>query len=191
MTLKMSNEQAAIIEDNKLITYIKKLENTIKERDVEIFSLNEKIEEKTNELKVYDKFLGYTDEMTLREKKRHNARCEKEEKRNQEIVKDLDQSLREEYEKDLLNEEDIVDLALTQNQLQFEISECFQTIRSNLKSEENYKLYKQYKRDILKVIDGFYSIVTDEFKPKVIDVLIDILDRENQVYDIDERIKKF
>lgn len=177
--------------DFKLNNYIRQLESTIKEKNVEIFSLNEKLEDKVNEIKAYDKMFGFTEEMTLRDKKRHSAKCDKEERKIKDIVKDLDQSLRDEYEQDLINEEDIVDLALTQNQLQFEISELFQSIKNNLKSEDKYEQYKQYKRDFLKVIDGFYNIVNDEFKPKVFDTLFDILDKENQVYDIDEKIKQF
>jgi hypothetical protein len=177
-------------DNSPLVVTVKKLENIIKEKNVEIFSLNEKIQEKNQELKVYDKIMGFTDEMTIRDKKKHTQKSEKEEKKIKDIVKDLDPSLQEEYEQDLINEEDIVDLALQQNQLQFEINETFNEIKQNLQ-DNNIDLYKQYKRDLLKVIDGFYNIINDDYKNKLFDSLTDIIEKESQVYDIDEKIKKF
>lgn len=184
------SEETNTIDNTQLISTIKRLENIIKDKDVEIFSLNEKIQEKTNEIKIIDKVIGWTDEMTIRDKKRQTQKSEKEEKKIKDIVKDLDPSLQEEYEQDLMKEEDIVDLALQQNELQFEIHEIFNEVKQNV-SKSNLELYKQYKRELLRSIDGFYNIINDDFKNKLFDRLQDIIEKENQVYDIDEKIKKF
>jgi hypothetical protein len=178
------------IETSQLTNTIKKLENIIRDKDVEIFSLNEKIQEKANEIKIFDKFMGFTEEMSIRDKKKHTQKSEKAEKKLQDIVKDLDPSLQAEYENDLMKEEDIVDLALQQNELQFEIHEIFNDIKQNLQ-DNNVDLYKQYKREFLKAIDGFYHIVNDEYKSRLFDTLLDIVDKESTVYEVDEKIKNF
>jgi len=177
-------------ESSNLVHKIKTLENIIKDKNVEIFSLNEKIQEKSNEIRMFDKFMGFSEDMSLKDKKRHTQKCDREEKKMKEIVKDLDPSLQEEYEKDLLKEEDIVDLALKQNQLQYEIHENFNEIKDSMK-EKNVDLYKQYKREFLSLVDKLYNMVTDEYKNKIFDTLIEILEKENQVYEIDEIIKNY
>lgn len=178
------------VENTQLTSTIKKLENIIRDKDIEIFSLNEKIQEKTNEIKIFDKFMGFTEEMSIRDKRRHTQKSEKAEKKLQDIVRDLDPSLQAEYVNDLMKEEDIVDLALQQNELQFEIHEIFNDIKQNLQ-DNNIDLYKQHKREFLKAIDGFYNIVNDEYKNRLFDTLIEIVEKESNVYEVDEKIKNF
>jgi hypothetical protein len=52
--------------------YIKYLETVIKDRDEKIFVLNEKLTYISDEIKSYDKLMGYTDEMSIRDKKKYN-----------------------------------------------------------------------------------------------------------------------
>lgn len=171
-----------------LSNYILKLQSDLKAKDMELFNIQELLDTKNLEMKEYDKILGYTTDMTIKQKKQHSKKCDKNQKKIDDIAKDLSPELKDEYYNDLKLEQDIVDLALQQNQLQFEIHEHFSLIKSFM-IQDNYELYKTFKRDFLKQINTLYKNIKDEHKSEFFDNLVDIVEKEGQVYQIDEDIK--
>jgi copper chaperone CopZ len=169
--------------------YICKLHNELKNKDMELFNTKELIENKNLEIKEYDKILGYSSEMTLKQKKAHSKKCDKNEKKIDAILKDIDPIIKNEYELDLQKEDDLVDLALKQNQLQFEIHEHMTNIKEYFK-DDNYDLYKKFKRDFQNILHSTYKNIKDEYKKDFFDQLIEIVEKEGNVYEIDEEIKK-
>lgn len=169
-------------------TYINKLQFELKSKDMEIFNIQESLDSKNREMREYDKLLGYSTNMTMKEKKQHSKKCNKNQKKIDEIAKNLDPVLKEEYDHDIKIENDIIDLALQQNELQFEVHEHFLQIKSFLK-EQNYDIYKTFKRELLRQIDTIYKHIPDENKSDFFENLVDIVEKEGQVYQLDDTIK--
>jgi hypothetical protein len=167
--------------------FIHKLQMEIKKKDLELFELQEQLDSKIKEIKEYDKLFGYNNDMSMKQKKQHSKKCDKDEKKIDKILKDVNPSIKEEYENDLQLENDLIDLALLQNQLQYEIHEHFQIIKHNLKNQDTYK---PFKNEILKQIQIGYEDTKEENKNEFFENLNDIIEKQIQVYEIDEKIKK-
>jgi len=165
--------------------YIIKLEEQKKENETKNFMLKEKIEELVNEIKEYDDIFGFNEEMSIKEKKKQNDKMNKEEMR---IIKISEKTIQDEYEKDMLNTDDMVDLSIQQQSLQYEIHELFDTIKNNINQDKLAK-FKQAKIDFYKCIDTFNNIVNDEFKETVFTCLEDIFEYMKSVYVIDRKLK--
>lgn len=165
--------------------YITKLEEQKKENETKNFMLQEKIEELINEVKDYDDIFGFNEEMSIKEKKKLNDKMNKEEIR---IIKFSEKSIQDEYAKDMLNIDDMVDLSIQQQSLQYEIHELFDTIKNNVQEDKMNK-FKQAKIDFYKCIDIFNNIVHEEFKENVFTCLEDIFEYMKSVYIIDKKLK--
>ena len=85
-------------------------------------------------------------------------------------------------------EDRLVECALMINQLQFEVSELFLTIKNNL-PEDKIEEYKKQKRNLYKMIDVFYNNFKGEDKFEVFDIITEIVEKERKVYELDEEIK--
>ena len=164
---------------------IKNLEKSIKEKDIEIFELNEKIDNLKNEQTNYDKLIGFDSSMTSQEKINSSKESQK---RLEEALTHLDEDQLKEYQSDMEKEDRLVECALMINQLQFEVSELFLTIKNNL-PEDKIEEYKKQKRNLYKMIDVFYNNFKGEDKFEVFDIITEIVEKERKVYELDEEIK--
>ena len=175
--------------------YIQELINDNKKKDIELFELQEKLDYKTKELHEYENILCFhssdDEDDSLRE---INSIKEKEdEKEYENILNNCSEEIREEYNEDIERENDIIEMALEINQLQFEIHEHFCKIKEYIlkddNREEKYEKYKNFKRDFLKIIDTTYKYIDEEYKRKYFDELFDIIEKQSILYELDENIK--
>lgn len=164
---------------------IKNLEKSIKEKDIEIFELNEKIDTMKFEQTNYDKLIGFDSSMSCQDKINSSKESEK---RVEEALTRLDEEQLKEYQSDIEKEDRLVECALMINQLQFEVAELFQTIKKNL-SEDKIEEYKKQKRNLYKMIDMFYNNFKGEDKFEIFDIIVEIVEKERKVYELDEEIK--
>ena len=175
--------QTTILEANNVINSQMTI---IKEKDVELFTMREQLEFVLQENASYDMLMGYSPNMTYSEKLKLNEDSERELERAKNC---LDSATLKEYESAIEKEDRLIDCALEQNQLQFEISELFKNIKRSVR-EESYEDYKKYKRSFYTLIDGMYKIVEEPIeKIDMFDILIDVIEKQKKVYQIDEEIK--
>jgi len=166
--------------------YIQELINDNKKKDIELFELQEKLDYKTKELHEYENILCF-----------HSSDDEEDiinnEKEVENILNNCSKEIREEYNEDIERENDIIEMALEINQLQFEIHEHFCKIKEYIlkddNREEKYEKYKNFKRDYLKIIDTTYKYIDEEYKRKYFDELFDIIEKQSILYELDENIK--
>ena len=164
----------------------------VREKEMEIFNLKEQIDFVMQENASYDKLMGYSPHMTYQDKLKLNEDSERELERAKTCLDD--ESLKE-YELAVEREDRLIDCALEQNQLQFEISEMFKQIKEYI-GEEDYEEYKKYKRSYYTMIDGLYKMIASDTvlenhgqRMEMFDVLSDILEKHKKVYELDEEIK--
>lgn len=170
----------------ELLNVIKNLEKTNVEKDIKIFDLNERVNALIEENKSYDNLMGYTGDMTMEDKVRHNEECKKE---IEEAEATLDEETKKEYYSDLEKEDMLVEYALQINQLQFETSELFHEMKDKVE-EKDYQEYKKYKRNFYAMIETFYKIYGGEDKLYIFDILIEIMRKQRLVYKLDDCIKE-
>ena len=180
-----------------ILEYVEELIYTNKEKDIQLFELQEKLDYKTKELKEYENILCFhssdsEDEESLllnKDVKENNT----DEKEFENILNNCSEEIREEYNEDIERENDIIEMALEINQLQFEIHEHFCKIKEYIlkddNKEEKYEKYKNFKRDFLKIIDTTYKYIDEEYKRKYFDELFDIIEKQSILYELDENIK--
>jgi hypothetical protein len=164
---------------------IKNLEKSIKEKDIEIFELNEKIDTLKNEQNIYDKLIGFDSSMSSQDKINSTKESQK---LLEEALTHLDEDQLKEYQSDIEKEDRLVECALMINQLQFEVSELFLNIKKNL-PEDKIDEYKKQKRNLYKMLDIFYNNFQGEDKFEIFDTIIEIVEKERKVYELDEEIK--
>jgi len=177
--------------------YVEELIENNKKKDIQLFELQEKLDYKTKELKEYENILCFHSSDSDDEDdylKDLNSLKEKEnEKEFENILNNCSEEIREEYNEDIERENDIIEMALEINQLQFEIHEHFCNIKEYIlkddNREEKYEKYKNFKRDFLKIIDTTYKYIDEEYKRKYFDELFDIIEKQSILYELDENIK--
>jgi hypothetical protein len=177
--------------------YIQELINDNKKKDIELFELQEKLDYKTKELKEYENILCFhssdSDDEDDSLKDLNSLKEKENEKEYENILNNCSEEIREEYNEDIERENDIIEMALEINQLQFEIHEHFCKIKEYIlkddNREEKYEKYKNFKRDFLKIIDTTYKYIDEEYKRKYFDELFDIIEKQSILYELDENIK--
>lgn len=177
-----------IDEQKKLIqvkNYICKLEEQKKENDIKLFMQQEKIEYLESEIKDYDEIFGFSEEMSLKEKKKQNDKMNKEEKN---ILKLSDKSVQEQYEKDMQDADDMVDLSLHQQSMHYEIHEIFENIKQNIQVDKKAK-FKQAKVDFYKCIDIFNNVINEDYAETLFSDLEEVLDLFKSIYEIDRKLQ--
>lgn len=177
-----------IEEQKKLLqikTYISKLEEHKKENEIKIFMQKEQIENLENEIKEYDEIFGFSEEMSLKEKKKQNDKMNKEEKN---IIKSSEKSVQDEYKKDMQDADDMVDLSLEQQAMHYDIHEIFENIKNNVPDDKKNK-FKQAKIDFYKSIDILHNIVNDDYKENLFSDLEEAMDLFKSVYEIDRKLQ--
>jgi len=171
--------------------YIQDLINDNKKKDIELFELQEKLDYKTKQLLEYENILCFhsSDDEDDSLKEINNIK----EKEYENILNNCSEEIREEYNEDIERENDIIEMALEINQLQFEIHEHFCKIKEYILKDDNredkYEKYKNFKRDFLKIIDTTYKYIDEEYKRKYFDELFDIIEKQSILYELDENIK--
>ena len=179
----IDNLQGTILEANNVIHSQMSI---IKEKDVELFTMREQLDFVLQENASYDKLMGYSPNMTYQDKLRLNEESEKELERAKNC---LDSDSLKEYETAVEKEDRLIDCALEQNQLQFEIAELFKQIKE-FAGDESYEEYKKYKRNFYTIVDGLYKIIEEpSSKIEMFDVLNEIIEKHKKVYELDEEIK--
>jgi len=173
-------------------TTIRALKNTIKTleqasviKDMEIFSLNERVSSLVAENKGYDTLFGFTEDMSMEDKIKYNEECEKE---IEEAEASLDEDAKKEYYSELEKEDLLVKYALQINELQYETSELFLELKKGV-GEKNYAEYKKHKRNFYAMIEIFYKIYEEEDKLYIFDILIEALRKQRRVYKLDDCLK--
>ena len=177
-----------IDEQKKLIqvkNYLYKLEEQKKENDIKLFMQQEKIEYLESEIKDYDEIFGFSEEMSLKEKKKQNDKMNKEEKN---ILKLSDKSVQEQYEKDMQDADDMVDLSLHQQSMHYEIHEIFENIKQNIQVDKKAK-FKQAKVDFYKCIDIFNNVLNEDYAENLFSDLEEVLDLFKSIYEIDRKLQ--
>ncbi len=168
-----------------LIRKIDELENLLFQKDVEILERDEEISCLKCEIKAFDNLMGYDPNMSYDDKVKYNEECEKE---LENAETNLDLSTKRTYQSDMEKEDRMIDCALEINELQFEVSELFKSLKINI-DETIHEEYKKHKRAFYRLIDFFYNNYKGEEKVEIFDILIDMLDKEKKVYELDEEIK--
>ena len=174
--------------------YIQELINDNKKKDIELFELQEKLDYKTKQLLEYENILCFhsSDDEDDSLKDLNSLKEKENEKEYENILNNCSEEIREEYNEDIERENDIIEMALEINQLQFEIHEHFCKIREYIlkddNREEKYEKYKNFKRDFLKIIDTTYKYIDEEYKRKYFDELFDIIEKQSILYELDENI---
>jgi len=177
-----------IEEQKKLIqvkNYLSKLEEQKKENDIKLFMQQEKIEYLENEIKDYDEIFGFSEEMSLKEKKKQNDKMNKEEKN---ILKSSDKSVQEQYEKDMQDADDMVDLSIQQQSMHYEIHEIFENIKQNIQVDKKAK-FKQAKVDFYKCIDILNNVINEDYADNLFSDLEEVLDLFKSIYEIDRKLQ--
>lgn len=177
-----------IDEQKKLIqvkNYLSKLEEQKKENDIKLFMQQEKIEYLESEIKDYDEIFGFSEEMSLKEKKKQNDKMNKEEKN---ILKSSDKSVQEQYEKDMQDADDMVDLSLHQQSMHYEIHEIFENIKQNIQVDKKAK-FKQAKVDFYKCIDIFNNVINEDYAENLFSDLEEVIDLFKSIYEIDRKLQ--
>lgn len=175
--------------------YIQELINDNKKKDIELFELQEKLDYKTKQLLEYENILCFhsSDDEDDSLKEINSIKEREDEKEYEKILNNCSEEIREEYNEDIERENDIIEMALEINQLQFEIHEHFCKIKEYIlkddNREEKYEKYKNFKRDFLKIIDTTYKYIDEEYKRKYFDELFDIIEKQSILYELDESIK--
>ena len=175
--------------------YIQELINDNKKKDIELFELQEKLDYKTKQLLEYENILCFhsSDDEDDSLKDLNSVKEKENEKEYENILNNCSEEIREEYNEDIERENDIIEMALEINQLQFEIHEHFCKIKEYIlkddNREEKYEKYKNFKRDFLKIIDTTYKYIDEEYKRKYFDELFDIIEKQSILYELDENIK--
>ena len=175
--------------------YIQELINDNKKKDIELFELQEKLDYKTKQLLEYENILCFhsSDDEDDSLKDLNSLKEKENEKEYENILNNCSEEIREEYNEDIERENDIIEMALEINQLQFEIHEHFCKIKEYIlkddNREEKYEKYKNFKRDFLKIIDTTYKYIDEEYKRKYFDELFDIIEKQSILYELDENIK--
>jgi hypothetical protein len=173
--------------------YIQELINDNKKKDIELFELQEKLDYKTKQLLEYENILCFHSSDDEDDSLKDLNSLKENEKEFENILNNCSEEIREEYNEDIERENDIIEMALEINQLQFEIHEHFCKIKEYIlkddNREEKYEKYKNFKRDFLKIIDTTYKYIDEEYKRKYFDELFDIIEKQSILYELDENIK--
>jgi len=181
----------------------------IHDRNIELLNLKEQLDYLVEENASSDKLMGYSPNMSFQDKLKLNEESEKELERAKNC---LSESVLRDYETEMEKEDRLIDCALEQNKLQFEIAELFKSIKSQI-NDENIEEYKKYKRNFYTIIDGFCKIISTgtpiatgvpsqgrvlgassarnspATKLDMFDTLIEILEKQKKVYELDDEIK--
>lgn len=176
------NEQKKLIQ---VKNYLYKLEEQKKENDIKLFIQQEKIEYLESEIKDYDEIFGFSEDMSLKEKKKQNDKMNKEEKN---ILKLSDKSVQEQYEKDMQDADDMVDLSLHQQSMHYEIHEIFENIKQNIQVDKKAK-FKQAKVDFYKCIDIFNNVINEDYAENLFSDLEEVFDLFKSIYEIDRKLQ--
>ena len=131
-------------EIEKLQQTIQDLNKIIHQKNVEILEKDELISNLENEISSINELMGYSPDMTYDEKIKFHEECEKD---LEEAELSLDESTKRAYENDMDREDRMIECALEINELQFEVSEIFKTLKSCL-NENKYDDYKKYKNQM-------------------------------------------
>ena len=181
----MSDSEEIIFANNPLIDTIKTLQQTIKNKDIQILELSEKNDLLKSEIKSFDTLLGYSPNMTFQDKIEQNEKCEKE---IEEARLSLDEASLKQYDEDMEKEDKLIENALRISELQFETSELFKEMKKDI-DEKDIVTYKKHKRSVYAIVDSLFSIYKGEDKFYFFDLLIDILEKQKSVYQLDNEIK--
>jgi hypothetical protein len=194
------------VEIEKLQQTIQDLNKIIHQKNVEILEKDELISNLENEISSINELMGYSPDMTYEEKIKFHEECEKD---LEEAELSLDESTKRAYENDMEREDRMIECALEINELQFEVSEIFKTLKSCI-NKNKHEDYKKYKRNFYAMLDFFYhnyrphgsnsdegrdpskgdlGSCNEEEKIDVFDLISEIVDKEKRVYELDEEIK--
>lgn len=154
---------------------LKTLKEQIKQRDVQIFTLTEQIEEIDEELKTCKEFFGYNGEMTLQEMKQYKEECEEDEQKSRET----DPEYAEQCEK----MEELSDLVVELGEYQYSLSQIHSKMKK-LSSEQLNGIRKIFASDfnILK------NMIQEEDINKFFNLLHEWLDIQKMIHIVDKKI---
>ena len=152
---------------------IKEMNDQLKDKEVEIFTLKETIEELNDDLKAYKKFFGYEEDMSLQDMKNYKEECDGEET----VLRENDKEYADKCEKT----EKLSDLVIQLGEKQYMVAELYSQIRE---LSGGSTLRRDFTSDFIALKDAVAEDDVDDF----FDILDSWIQLQREIHAADKNI---